>query len=481
MSSGVLPPAASPVGSVPARVRLFSPVPTAAAAAATPADRDRVVDAARAFSLLVVVAGHVVMAVVAWPDGVPVLGNLLAAFPVTQALTWVLQVMPLFFLAGGAANALSWDRHGRDGYAPWLWGRGRRLLRPVWVYLGLMSIVAATVTVLAPARAAEPLMLLTTQLLWFLGVYLVVTALAPLFRPTTPIGGAAVVAGLVLASGAVDVLRFYAGAPEAVGLVNFVLVWAIPAYLGSMRARGTLAVVPRWVLAAVAVVALAAEALLIREGVWPVSMVGMPGEPVSNMAPPTVVLALHCIVLACLLTLLDGPLTRLLQRPSVWRPVTGVNLVAMTLYLWHLPVLIALTTLTHVLGLDRPVRLGDEGWPVPDGWGYLVGSVLFIAAYGASVWAVVRLLWPLEHAPLPWWDSPTRAPRPPRAVASLVAATSAAVVGAATLVLSATGLAGFPTRVVQYAGLPLSAAAAIAAMLAAGAALRWAGARRVEA
>ena len=40
--------------------------------------RDRVVDAARAAALLVVVLGHGVMAVVAWPDGVPRLGNLLA-------------------------------------------------------------------------------------------------------------------------------------------------------------------------------------------------------------------------------------------------------------------------------------------------------------------------------------------------------------------------------------------------------------------
>jgi hypothetical protein len=461
------------------RPRLFAPVPAAEAAAATPADRDRVVDAARALSLVVVVAGHGIMAVVAWPGGVPVLGNLLAAFPVTQALTWVLQVMPLFFIAGGAANALSWDRHGADGYAPWVWGRGRRLLRPVWVYLGAMSVIAATVTVLAPADAAEPLMLLTSQLLWFLGAYLVVTALTPLFRPTTALGGALVVVGLVGLAGLVDWVRLYACGPAVIGLANFVIVWAVPAYLGSMRARGTLAGTGRPALVTALVVALVAEILLVREGVWPVSMVGMPGEPVSNMAPPTVVLALHCVVLACLLTLLDARLARLLERPAVWRQVTAVNLVAMTLYLWHLPVLIALTTLTHALGLERPVRLDAAGWPVPDGWGFLAGSIVFLAAYAVCVYAVVRLLWPLEHASLPWWDAPTRAARPAPRVASLVAAASVTVVGVATLVLSATGLAGFPGRVVEYAGLPLNGAGAIVALVAAGAAMRWAGARRV--
>ena len=57
-----------------------------------------------AVALVVVVVGHAVMAVVAWPGGIPTLGNLLAAFPWTQALTWVLQIMPLFFFAGGAAS-----------------------------------------------------------------------------------------------------------------------------------------------------------------------------------------------------------------------------------------------------------------------------------------------------------------------------------------------------------------------------------------
>lgn len=464
-----------------AGTRIFAAVPTARAAAQTPPDRDRVVDAARAAALLVVVAGHGIMAVVAWPDGVPVLGNLLAAFPWTQALTWLLQIMPLFFFAGGAANALSWDRHRGDGYASWVWGRGRRLLRPVWIYLGIMSVVAVAVTLLAQARTSEPLMLLTTQLLWFLGAYLIVTALTPWMRATGRVSGALAVLALVAAAGLVDALRFYLGAPDAVGLLNFVLVWAVPAYLGTLRARGVLGSSPRGALAAAAVACVVLDAWLIRVGPWPVSMVGMPGEPVSNMAPPTVVLAIHSVVLALVLTLLDRPLRRLLARDAVWRPVTGVNLVAMTLYLWHLPVLIALTTLLHYLGLERPVRVADDGWPVPDGWGYAAGSVLFLAAYALAVWAVVRLLWPLEHAALPWWDSPTRARRPGAGAAAVVAGLATFGVGASTLVLSATGLAGFPARTIDYAGLPLNAAGAIAVLLLSGAALRWAGADRTSA
>ena len=195
---------------------------------------------------MVVVAGHSIMAVVAWPDGVPVLGNLLAAYPWTQALTWVLQIMPLFFVAGGAANALSWERHKARGgdYATWLWARADRLLRPAWVYLAIMAVVATLVTVLAPARTAEPLMVLVTQLLWFLGAYLLVTALTPLFRRTTPGRAVLVTAGLLGLVAVVDVARFYLGLPDAIGLLNFVLVWAVPAYLGSLRAHGTAARLP---------------------------------------------------------------------------------------------------------------------------------------------------------------------------------------------------------------------------------------------
>ena len=464
-------------------MRVFAPVPARAAAEATPPDRDRVVDGARAVSLVVVVAGHGLIGVVAWPGGVPVLGNLLAAYPWTQALTWALQVMPLFFVAGGAANALSWQRHrGRGGaYAGWLWARADRLLRPAWVYLAIMSAVATGVTLLAPAEVAAPLMMLVTQLLWFLGVYLIVTALTPLARPTTPARAAGVTAGLLVACGLVDVARFHAGWPEAVGLLNFVLVWAVPGYLGTLRAHGVSARVPRPALVAVVVAALGVEALVVSLDPWPLSLVGMPGDPVSNVAPPTVVLALHSVVLAGLLELVSAPAARLLARPRVWRPVTAVNLAAMTLYLWHLPVLVGVTELGHALHLDRPTLVDASGFAVPDGWVFALGSPLFWAAYGVAVWAVVRLLWPLEHAPLWWWDAHPRRAAPSPRVGTWCAALGAVGVGVATLVLSGTGLAGFPTRVVDYAGVPINAAAAVVALVGSGALIRWAGAPRLTA
>jgi surface polysaccharide O-acyltransferase-like enzyme len=144
--------------------KFFLPVPVVSAALQTPDDRDRIIDAVRVISLFVVVAGHAFMAVVSWQNGVPKVGNLLAPLHWTQAVTWIFQIAPLFFFAGGAANAISWDRHvARNGkYAQWMWTRAQRFLRPIWTYLVIIGIVAAIVSALAPTRVAAPLMLLTT-------------------------------------------------------------------------------------------------------------------------------------------------------------------------------------------------------------------------------------------------------------------------------------------------------------------------------
>lgn len=457
----------------------FAPVPSAQASAETPVDRDRVVDAARVVSLLIVVAGHAFMAVVMWRNGVPKLGNLLAAFPWMQGITWLFQIMPLFFFAGGAANTISWDKHlARGGrYSTWMWVRTQRLLRPLWVYLVIAGCIAVIITALVPTRVAVPLMFLTTQLLWFLGSYILVTALTPLFRSTTPMHGALVTCELLIGCALVDVARLFAGWPVAIGLVNFVLVWMIPVYLGSLRARGILARYTRSLLISVLLAGLVTNALLIKFGPWPLSLVGMPGEPFSNMAPPSIVLAIHSVSLAVILTLLNGPLTRVLSRPRVWKPIAGMNMATMTLYLWHLPVLTVVVVLSHFFGLDRPTRIGSDGYPIPDGWGYALGSIGFWAAFGIGVWVIIRLMWPLEHAPLPWWDSVPSSKGPSHFSSTYVGA-GVIGIGVALLMLSGTGLGGFPMRVVYRLGLPLNAAVAMGLLVVSGALVRWAGALR---
>ena len=68
------------------------------------------------------VLGHWLMVAIT-PDGH--ITNALAVVPALQPLTWLLQVMPLFFLVGGFSNRASLTAARRRGDADATWLRGR--------------------------------------------------------------------------------------------------------------------------------------------------------------------------------------------------------------------------------------------------------------------------------------------------------------------------------------------------------------------
>ena len=75
-------------------------------AEATPAARNRIIDFWRAAAILVVVFGHWLAASI-WlrADGEIALLNSLQWIPYSAWVTWIVQVMPIFFFVGGYANA----------------------------------------------------------------------------------------------------------------------------------------------------------------------------------------------------------------------------------------------------------------------------------------------------------------------------------------------------------------------------------------
>ena len=149
-------------------------------AAATPESRDRVVDLLRVASLTIVVIGHVLMAVVLWRRDTPRVANLLAEIPELKIATWALQIMPVFFAAGAISNRTSYVSAVARGepWRAWVWHRERRLVRPLFVYLAVWIPLVLVLTDILP-DAAAPLGKLSTQLLWFLGVYLLVIMTTP--------------------------------------------------------------------------------------------------------------------------------------------------------------------------------------------------------------------------------------------------------------------------------------------------------------
>ncbi|WP_369217374.1 acyltransferase family protein [Streptomyces flavofungini] len=329
----------------------------------TPAGRDRYVDLLRVASLGTVVMGHWLMAAVTvGDDGGAEVGNLLAVVPGLQLLTWAMQIMPVFFFVGGFSHALSYRSlsracEGPSLYPAFLRARLQRLLRPTMVFTGVWGTGALLLQLLGRGGGLLDVALrLVAQPLWFIGIYLAMVACTPpLLRLHERFGWGAFGA-LVGAAGAVDVARFALGVPY-VEFLNFAFVWLAVHQLGFLRADGRLRT--PYVLAGAG---LAGAALLVALGPYPLSMVGMPGERVSNMAPPTFALLSHGLWLVGAVELLRGPATRWLAGPRVWRGVIAANGISMTAFLWHLSAMLAVYGAQLALDIPLPAPASAAWW-----------------------------------------------------------------------------------------------------------------------
>ena len=229
--------------------------------AETPPDRDRAVDVARLAALVVVMFGHCALLLATIDSSGLRIGNLLGELPAIAPITWIVQVMPLFFLAGGAAGAYGW--HAGRSWGTWLFTRAQRLCRPVFWYLAAWSIGLLVTQHFLGAESAEGLGRECVALLWFLGVYLVVLAFVPVLTQMSTSRAVAIVVGsLIAGAAAIDAIRFAVGTPMA-GVANFVVVWLIPVAIGVAYARQLIG--PRAALL-VAVAAFATQVVLAAVG-----------------------------------------------------------------------------------------------------------------------------------------------------------------------------------------------------------------------
>ena len=323
----------------------------------TPASRDRYVDLLRAFSILVVVLGHWLMAIVYFEDGKLGGANALDVVPGLWLATWVLQVMPLFFFVGGFSNSVAWKsilRRG-GGMGEFLRSRTARLLRPTLVFVGAWAGIAVVASVVSPesfddmARATE----LLAKPLWFLAVYILVVALAPMMLAFHGRYGARVL--LMLAGSAVvaDVIRI-AGGLTIVGYLNFAFVWLFAHQLGFFYADGALTAFSRRFFAATGALALTALAVLTGSGIYSPSMVGMATERASNNSPPSVCLILLTIWLVSAAMIVRPAATRWLEQRRNWTAVVAANSMIMTIFLWHLTALFLAVLVLFPLGFPQP-------------------------------------------------------------------------------------------------------------------------------
>ncbi len=363
----------------------------------TPENRNRVVDLMRVASIMVVIFGHWLMAAVTIQDGEIHAGHLLELASWTHPLTWVLQVMPIFFFVGGYSNALSWRSARRSGepYGSWLRARLRRLILPVipllvvWMVGGWIALRAGldwNILQLGSRAALVPT--------WFLAAYVVIVTLAPVFLALWErFGWWTIIAGTALA-GLCDYLSISEGIIWA-GFLNYVFVWGTVHQLGYAWCDGWFQGKPRRL--ALAAVGLLATFLLVRLGPYPVAMVGLDTAQITNSYPPRVTLAFLGMFQAGLVLLAEPYLARWMRRLRPWTFVVAVSSLIMTLYLWHLTAMVIVIAIGMLMG----------------GFGFGIEPLTPIWWWTRPVWFTVLIVLTIGLALIfGRWERPARDQRP---------------------------------------------------------------------
>jgi len=417
------------VGSAPAGSRRLS---AQELAAATPATRNRYADLLRVASIFVVVLGHWTMAVLVYRDGKFVGQNLLEIDPWTHILTWIFQVMPIFFIVGGFTNAFSWrSASERDvSYADWLRTRSARLLGPAlifvafWTFLPILAvalgIISSGIARTGGREVALPI--------WFLAVYLLTVAAAPpLLAAHSRFGGARVLVPLAVAVAVVDALRYGLDVPY-VAVLNYGLVWLAVLELGFLWRDGALTS-RRWIPWAVAGAGLAVMAMLTTWFDYPVSMIGLTHAERSNTLPPTLALLALAVWQCGAMLLLEDAANRWLARPRVWLAVVYANSMVLTFYLWNMTAAVLAAVILLPTGIAPQFEelsgawwLWRLGWiaacaiclvpflfafrwaelpgapppPAPAGWSGLVMSLASVACASAGMSIIAAAAFPVQ-------------------------------------------------------------------------------------
>ena len=332
-------------------------------AAKTPPERNRYVDFLRSVSILIVMVGHWLIATTYYVDGNLTSGHLLKSQPQTQWLTWIFQVMPIFFIVGGYANAVSLESARRKGigYAGWLAARLNRLVIPLLVLLTAWAAIA-TILHLFGARPqvieyASKAALIPT---WFLAIYIMVVILAPsMYNFWRRLGFASF--WIFVAVAALVDLLFFAADIHWPGWSNYFWVWLAVHHLGFAWRDDRMGSSARLIMYSAA--GALALSLLIFVGPYPLAMVGSPDPGLSNTLPPKITLLALGVFQFGLLLSLQTPMRRALENLKLWTATVLINSMIMTIYLWHITVMVILIALLYLAGgIGLGIEPGSTEW-----------------------------------------------------------------------------------------------------------------------
>ncbi|MEP6482154.1 MAG: acyltransferase [Rhodoglobus sp.] len=320
--------------------------------------RDLTLDIARVFCVLLVVAIHLMMVGV----GLNSSGAIVVSRPLeTQSwfpiATWAGQIMPLFFVVGGFAAITAWRSLTRRGgtAADYVRNRVLRLAQPALpLFIFYAVVIGAAYLIGIDPKLLDVAVTGAASPLWFLAAYTLCQALVPLmvgFHTRAPRATL-----LVLLGGAivVDALRYSIGIQE-IGLANLFFVWLFIQQLGFWYADGWFARRTWWQLVLIAAVAYASLIPMTQVGPYSHDML-------TNLNPPTLPLIALAIAQACVLRLLRPALARLMNTHGARAVVFLAGSRLMTIYLWHLPLILIVTGVSLLIPGAAPEPASAAWW-----------------------------------------------------------------------------------------------------------------------
>ena len=195
---------------------------------------------------------------------------------------------------------------------------------------------------------------------WFLAVYVAVVVLVPLTYTAWQRFGLSSF-WLLFAAVVLDDVLFLTGT-RAIGWLNYAFIWLAVHQLGYAWLDGRLGGSRRILVWGGS--ALALLLVLVQFGPYPLSMVSVPGEDISNSLPPKFPMLLLGIAQCGLLLALERPARRWLSNLKLWTTAVLVNGMIMTVFLWHLTAstLVVVFTVLVVGGVGLTVEPGSGVW-----------------------------------------------------------------------------------------------------------------------
>jgi fucose 4-O-acetylase-like acetyltransferase len=348
--------------------------------------RDLTLDIARVFCVLLVVVIHLLMVGV----GLDATGAISVSRPLENqpwfdTATWIGQIMPLFFVVGGFASLTAWRSLGRRGgtAADYVRNRVLRLAQPALpLFIFYVVVIGGARVVGVDPALLDVVIIGAGAPLWFLAAYTLCQAFVPTMAGWHARAPRATLGVLFVGAAVVDVIRYSSGVDE-VGLANLFFVWLLVQQIGFWYADGWFAARRWWQLVGIAVACYLVLLPMTLVGPWDTDML-------TNLNPPTLPLVFLGLAQACVLRLIRPALAKLMNTHAARAVVFLVGSRLMTIYLWHLPVIISLSGLALLIPGASPAPASPTWWWTRPIAYIVVFAVLFALSFVVARWEAPR-------------------------------------------------------------------------------------------